>query len=268
MSVDVLFREYVGHRNFGWGEIDALELVRTSLEALPTEAQRKLVALIDAYEKDAKAVGGKGNVPLATDDIHALLPAEMIDPDGSTSGSPESAGKRLHSDEAQTTCPKCGMRNKTSDVLCTRCGFFIQKSLKPFKTVRLHEAASQKAGEYFDASAQLVLHLRHINERLYVRPQDHEQPLVMGRSDENTQPDIDLATLKSLNHGVSRRHLAIGYDAGHHVITACDLNSSNGSFINGQRLFPKEVRILRDNDELRLGKLLVGVYFERQFARS
>ena len=40
-----------------------------------------------------------------------------------------------------------------------------------------------------------------------------------------------------------------------------DLGSANGSFINGQRLLAKEIRVLRHGDELRLGKLVMTVSF-------
>jgi pSer/pThr/pTyr-binding forkhead associated (FHA) protein len=43
-----------------------------------------------------------------------------------------------------------------------------------------------------------------------------------------------------------------------------DLNSSNKTYINGQRVHPHEVRALRDGDELRLGKIIFTVAFKPQ----
>ena len=40
--------------------------------------------------------------------------------------------------------------------------------------------------------------------------------------------------------------------------------SANSTYLNGQRLLPSEPRILRDNDELRLGRLVIRVTFARE----
>ena len=58
---------------------------------------------------------------------------------------------------------------------------------------------------------------------------------------------------------VSRRHARIFHEYDLYRIE--DLGSSNGTFINGQRLMPKEVRALRHGDELRLGRLVMMVSF-------
>ena len=47
----------------------------------------------------------------------------------------------------------------------------------------------------------------------------------------------------------------------HATVLVSDLGSANGSFINGQRMMPKEVRVLRHGDELRLGKLVLLASF-------
>ena len=45
------------------------------------------------------------------------------------------------------------------------------------------------------------------------------------------------------------------------AVLVADLGSANGSYINGQRMMPKEVRVLRHGDELRLGKLVLLASF-------
>jgi pSer/pThr/pTyr-binding forkhead associated (FHA) protein len=59
-------------------------------------------------------------------------------------------------------------------------------------------------------------------------------------------------------------HLHVSYDARSHTICISDLGSANGTYINGQRLHPHEVRVLRDHDEMRLGKLVMLASFRRQ----
>jgi len=43
-----------------------------------------------------------------------------------------------------------------------------------------------------------------------------------------------------------------------------DLNSTNGTFLNGQRLQANQRQIARDSDEIQLGQLLLYIFFEKQ----
>ena len=40
-----------------------------------------------------------------------------------------------------------------------------------------------------------------------------------------------------------------------------DRGSANGTYLNGERLTPNEPHVLRDGDEIRLGKLVAHIYF-------
>ncbi len=72
-------------------------------------------------------------------------------------------------------------------------------------------------------------------------------------------PDIDLTPHDAIEKGVSRTHAVLTRDQ--ETVVVADLNSANGTFLNGQKLMPNEPRILRDNDELRLGRLVIRVAF-------
>jgi hypothetical protein len=86
--------------------------------------------------------------------------------------------------------------------------------------------------------------------------------LLLGRVDEAETGErvLDLTPYDAHKHGVSRVHASIGY-AGH-TLTLTDLGSTNGTFINNQRLVARQPRILRDGDLLRLGSLVVQVSFK------
>jgi len=80
---------------------------------------------------------------------------------------------------------------------------------------------------------------------------------VIGRTDDDSeyQPDIDLAAFEARDHGVSRRHLAwVSFNNKSHVI---DLNSINGTYLNGRRLTPDIPVVWQPGDELRLGTLVL-----------
>jgi pSer/pThr/pTyr-binding forkhead associated (FHA) protein len=83
---------------------------------------------------------------------------------------------------------------------------------------------------------------------------------VIGRSDSKSSylPDIDLASYQGLEKGVSRRHAALVRYAGRlHLV---DLNSVNGSFINGERLVSDVPYPINRGDEILLGSLTL--YFK------
>ncbi|MEO8608610.1 MAG: FHA domain-containing protein [Chloroflexota bacterium] len=78
---------------------------------------------------------------------------------------------------------------------------------------------------------------------------------VLGRSDSKSSyiPDVDLATFRALDKGVSRRHAAfVRYQGKLHIV---DLSSVNGTFLNGSRLTPEMPYPLNVGDRLTLGEL-------------
>jgi len=86
--------------------------------------------------------------------------------------------------------------------------------------------------------------------------------LIMGRSDENiTHIDINLAAYKAAQLGVSRCHAAL--EVVDKTLMISDLNSTNGTFLNGQRISPSQRRVVRDSDEILLGGPAIHVVYVR-----
>ena len=75
-------------------------------------------------------------------------------------------------------------------------------------------------------------------------------PTVVGRS--------NAATLKVRNSQISRKHCEIDEYEGELVVR--DLDSSNGTFVNGQRI--SEMTFLSPGDELRVGPLTLRAEYE------
>jgi pSer/pThr/pTyr-binding forkhead associated (FHA) protein len=117
--------------------------------------------------------------------------------------------------------------------------------------------------DYYGADYTLQLQVRDSTEAFELRPQDFKHEVVLGRSagDNSVRPDVDLSEQRGSELGVSRLHLGLRYDGGSNAVHVYDLGSANGSFINNQRLNPREVRFLRDGDQLRLGRLVMSVKF-------
>ena len=81
--------------------------------------------------------------------------------------------------------------------------------------------------------------------------------VVVGREDavSNIFPDVDLTPHGGEEGGVSRLHARIFIENGQYMIE--DENSTNFTFVNRQRLAGKMPTPLHDNDEIKLGRVLL-----------
>lgn len=165
-------------------------------------------------------------------------------------------------------CPHCNRQNPDADAYCYSCGHILPNALAVtgHATSKLSEDIYETieprrrwGTAYFDHQARLQLHFRDSSETLLLEVSDE---VVLGRAHDEPDiplPDVDLTAYGALEQGVSRNHLAISRD--HDTVVVTDLGSANSTYLNGQRLMPYEPRILRDNDELRLGRLVIRVAF-------
>lgn len=89
----------------------------------------------------------------------------------------------------------------------------------------------------------------------------HNKPLLIGRSHKSLpmQPDVDLTPFLHEQHGVSRRHALIRWRDVRLEIQ--DLNSTNGTGINGFRFRPKATHEVRNCDIITLGRVKIKVLF-------
>ena len=112
-------------------------------------------------------------------------------------------------------------------------------------------AAARNAGASHVAHAALVINRgRSAGKEFPV----HEDEAYIGRwdADSGIFPDVDLDS-DDPEAKVSRRHARITRRSGQYYIE--DLGSTNGTFINrGRRLLPGDRQLLRDGDEVIVGK--------------
>lgn len=89
-----------------------------------------------------------------------------------------------------------------------------------------------------------------------------EGELIVGRADNVTDyiPDIDLTPHGAYRLGLSRRHAIILRE--NNNILVKDLNSRNGTFVNGVIVAAGGTQIIRDGDEIRFGNLVMRATFE------
>lgn len=159
-------------------------------------------------------------------------------------------------------CPYCGQENPADTYQCPNCGMLIGTEL-PGHTRHLEPFAERSkiprwGTARLGAERKLLLHVRGHSQPLVI---DLDERLIIGRFDTETgnSPDISLDEFDAEENGVSRRHAAILVEDD--AIKVMDLGSANATYMNGQKLIAYQSRILRDGDELRLGKLVFRVNF-------
>lgn len=91
---------------------------------------------------------------------------------------------------------------------------------------------------------------------------------VLGRADPMSafRPDLDYAPYGAMRHGVSRRHALVR--PGDRTLYLIDQNSTNGTWVNGQRLLPGRDFPLSDGDIIELGALRMTLRIVQSPAES
>lgn len=163
-------------------------------------------------------------------------------------------------------CPFCAHQNREGYLYCEDCGQPLGASdptaTQPTKQLETRDEFAAHATwgtARFEKDAAIILHIRDSAEPITFRP---EGQTVIGRSDSTSvqKPDLDLTPYGALEKGVSRIHAAIFRNDD--TLTLIDKGSANGTHLNGQRLVPNQPRVLRDGDEIRLGRLIAHIYFK------
>ncbi len=162
------------------------------------------------------------------------------------------------------TCPYCAHANLEGVFYCEECGQILVGQRAAISTTKLDDPKDEQSGRNswgtarFGREASVIIHVRDAAEPLVLNPKEET---ILGRVDPTTvsKVGLDLTPFGAQEKGVSRIHAAIR--RGEDTLTLVDLGSVNGTLLNGQRLAPNQPRVLRDGDEIRLGKLVCHVYF-------
>lgn len=292
--MDDTFQQYVELRTGGRDAKSALETLRLRIELLEASDKAEMVRRVRNWEAQrgspspmspASSSGATNTPP------NPFAPPSSSPPSSNSSSAPPSStpkstdpvSQRLAAasmtnitptpvTEDMIRCPHCRKPNKSTDVFCYACGEFLRKDTSSsFDTRRFEDVnGTIPSADYFGDDSILILVVSGAkdNDRFKIRPQEYRHEVVIGRSDGGTMtPDIDLARHDGGNLGVSRLHVALQYNSRNNILSISDMKSANGTFVNGQKLYPQEVRVLRHGDELRLGRMLLRVYFEHPTRR-
>jgi len=157
-------------------------------------------------------------------------------------------------------CPNCSYQNRNGILFCEDCGQDLSSTAVSVTPITTREFVGDKDRGVAKAtwgtaslsrSSSVVLQIKDAKEPI---PLDFERSITLGRADETstTKPGLDLTPYGALEMGVSRKHAII--ERTDDVLTLVDMDSSNGTHLNGQRLVAEQPRVIRDGGEIRLGK--------------
>jgi len=143
-------------------------------------------------------------------------------------------------------CPSCGSINAAGEAFCSNCGSMLGAPAPDAV------ATGASAAPVATLTARLIVEAD--NQEFDLSGKDN---IVLGREDavSNIYPDVDLTPHGGEDGGVSRLHARIFYDNGQYLLE--DENSTNFTFLNRQKLAGKTPTPLHDNDEIRLGRVLL-----------
>ncbi len=156
------------------------------------------------------------------------------------------------------TCPSCGAGNLAGEAFCSNCGVSLQGASAPVDVaitpIPAIPTASPTPAVSVPASLQARLIVEADNQEFDLSGKDN---IMLGREDavSNIYPDVDMTPHGGEEGGVSRLHARIFVENGQYMLE--DENSTNFTFLNRQRLAAKTPTPLNDNDEVRLGRVLL-----------
>src|SRR6266478_3723829 len=154
-------------------------------------------------------------------------------------------------------CPSCGAVNPAGESFCSNCGSMLGAPAAAAAAAPAPVDTATPAAPVMTAAPAVL------TARLIVEADNQEFDLsgkdivLIGREDavSNIFPDVDLTPHGGEEGGVSRLHARIFVENGQYLLE--DENSTNFTYLNRQRLTGKTPTPLHDNDEVRLGRVLL-----------
>lgn len=194
---------------------------------------------------------------------------------------------------ALQVCPTCAHRNRPGVYFCENCGTnlitgqqaaagtrdlreaqdiaasSVKEAMtdaepKQQPTIQLEkdvEKAVRSAGSStFTPGMLLRIEVEGGSTPIIIKPKAED--MILGRRDPTTgaTPEVDLTAYAGYRMGVSRRHASLALE--NNQISLWDLGSSNGTYLNGNKLTPHQPSPVRDGDEVRLGQMVLRLFFQ------
>ncbi len=170
-------------------------------------------------------------------------------------------------------CPSCGAENLPGTLFCVQCGTYLPSG-GPLRTEPLPEEEGGRPAHVHKEGADSDGQSRAINIEVEVLNTGRkvllsaDREILVGRLDaaHGIFPELDMTTDGGLEQGVSRRHARIYTRDG-----ACfveDLDSTNGTFLNDERVTPYLPYAFHDGDVLMFGTMKMRMHIHTGMHRN
>jgi len=203
---------------------------------LPPEAVSEAeieAAVEEVVEAEAGVVAAVEEVTEAEAEVEAAEPQAAVEEAAPAAG--------------PLTCPACGAEVEEGDAFCSACGYALQAAPAPAVAAVEEEAVPSAPPA---AGPRLV-----VSDSAAEIPLPAGDEILIGREDpvSGIFPEIDLTPHGGEDAGVSRRHARLIVEGGDYFVE--DLDSTNFTFVNKQKLAPRTRQQVGDGDEIRCGRL-------------
>jgi len=163
------------------------------------------------------------------------------------------------------TCPSCHHNEIYGSLFCSECGakLVTEPGPDPQKNTMTNFPPTPSENKPLKSVSRMALGKSrvslHLIESGQILPLTERNVFSLGRVAEGQPiiPDIDLTPFKAYENGVSRLHALVKLEKKEVVLL--DMNSSNGTFVNGNRLVPRIEQPLKHGDLIQLGKLKIQI---------
>ena len=175
-------------------------------------------------------------------------------------------------------CPACKMRNELGAYKCIYCNTALrtQTSQKTVILRSLREVTGILPDSYedfldapapatepfmdFEIPTKGIVLINLENGQMITRQE--EKAFILGRASAEIKTNetlVDLTQFGALELGISRVHAMIRQSKGGYQLI--DFESSNGTWLENQRLVPKQPYPLESGDRIRVGRLNILVFY-------
>jgi len=163
-------------------------------------------------------------------------------------------------------CPVCKNKNDRLALVCVHCGAALEEGFPGPTVTAMSTEAPPTERPGFDASITvedelipangIAVYVAGIDKRVSV---SIENELVLGRKVQGSnEPMLDLSELGGFQMGISRRHAKIRRAGnGYEII---DLASTNGTWVNNERLTPEKSYPLANGAQVQLGRMRLYLF--------